>query len=588
MTDREGARFVGGDELNALVEASVDPLLVLFYAEWSDESRKGRQILDGLARDRDDLTCCIVDVTENAPFVFGIGIYAVPSFRLYHHGKIIRRVLGATSKAELVGSLGLAGASLNRARSARREPREALHEGVYRGRPGIVREAHDETSPYIAPLASAAGAAARPAAPADTAALLSNRDFLDLSRLFDERAVLPEEFERLPMPEGYSRAQVWDALWLARRPAGIYGPDLYFLHGRVVPQWHYLTSDLLTLVRRAESATQAGSPLSRAFAEREAQHFVTSSLVREIAISLRNDRLSVTDEAVEEVVRGKRDPRTTAEQVARNMHRLLGSLGDYAEAPFTPELVAKLHERLMEGVSPDAMPWAGRAERYRPEWITPPPEASLQIICAAANERITGRKLSPVVNAFNCLCRFWRTGPFPFGNYCTGSVFVRLYLMRRGFPVFRYLAFSSLIDDWSRDAVPQGLVHTAYRDAGVLYGGEREWTDYFESLMRLLVREIDQVEAEALRITQRDGAMIDSVMANESMNHRQRDILSRALLVPETAFSFAELQRTYRVSYATAHRDLTSLAARGFLEEQREGRKIVFRATPALPKLLAR
>ena len=60
------------------------------------------------------------------------------------------------------------------------------------------------------------------------------------------------------------------------------------------------------------------------------------------------------------------------------------------------------------------------------------------------------------------------------------------------------------------------------------------------------------------------------------LNYRQRSILSRALVKPETEFRIREHQTANKVVYQTARADLLDLEERGYLRRVIRGKAYVF------------
>src|SRR5262249_41529117 len=85
--------------------------------------------------------------------------------------------------------------------------------------------------------------------------------------------------------------------------------------------------------------------------------------------------------------------------------------------------------------------------------------------------------------------------------------------------------------------------------------------DLFESLTR---------KSQELRGVER------KLRDRNDLNHRQIALLGYALRHPDTRFTIESHQTSHRAVYETARTDLLGLVKRGFLEQSRVGKKLVF------------
>jgi hypothetical protein len=70
------------------------------------------------------------------------------------------------------------------------------------------------------------------------------------------------------------------------------------------------------------------------------------------------------------------------------------------------------------------------------------------------------------------------------------------------------------------------------------------------------------------------------------LNERQRDILLRALRHPGTEYTIQLHTDLSQVTYGTARADLLGLTVRGFMDQVKNGKTIVFTVSPNLDEQL--
>jgi len=112
---------------------------------------------------------------------------------------------------------------------------------------------------------------------------------------------------------------------------------------------------------------------------------------------------------------------------------------------------------------------------------------------------------------------------------------------------------------------------------------EADFTYFLLHQLEILRRAIEELwnylEAKATEVRRAEQAL----RGDQAFNHRQIDLLSRALRRPYEAFTIKSHQNTYKITYPTAHGDLMELCGQGLLERRKVGRE--YRFTPAAERL---
>ncbi len=222
------------------------------------------------------------------------------------------------------------------------------------------------------------------------------------------------------------------------------------------------------------------------------------------------------------------------------------------------------------------------ADDARMEILHTPPHASeiepqLIALCNYANND-DGDFEYPVLKAI--VLHFWLAYLHPFvdGNGRTARALFYLYMLKRGYWLFEYLAISRVI-----------LGRRGQYDKAYLYS-EQDDCDmtYFVTFnLHAIEQAIEELHEYMSRKSEEDGRLQKSLKRDLSLNHRQRAVLIRALKDPSVQVTMESHAASHAVAYATARADLLSLTEAGYLLQQRAGRKFLFVPSPNLREMIA-
>ena len=421
----------------------------------------------------------------------------------------------------------------------------------------------------------------------DILALLNDPDFAEIRRIASKRPLLWSEFLGMRMPRDMDPELVWDVLTSLRRHDALYFADLHPWSGGFKHQWYTVPHSFAASLAEVSMRACENSPLDLALSQRASRHFVVQPLIEETIAAIQQDGLEIDYEAAREILLEERRASTPSEQLAFNMHAILCDLESLKGREITTELIWELHGRLTAGI--DAPLPKGTPEMFHlPEWANPSPEAALQSVGALVSGFTADPDEHPMITALLIICDIWRFSPLPSCNYSMGSLASRLYLLNLGYPVFQYIPISAAILSWRRGTVHPPEVPCAYTEASVDCGSDRDWTPYLDAMVRLILREFDKLERAITNIRNRDEALSEMLHQDPTINHRQRAVLARALLVPETRFRISSHRAEHGVVYSTARADLLALGERGLLTMEDEDGAFIFRARPDLRTYLER
>lgn len=215
-----------------------------------------------------------------------------------------------------------------------------------------------------------------------------------------------------------------------------------------------------------------------------------------------------------------------------------------------------------------------------------PRDQAIEEICAMASGELVDPAEHIIITSQRLICKFWKTAPYPNCNYVMGSLLSRLHMKQNGYPVFVYIPSSSMTLAWKfGNYTSEGIY--PYGESGNITGLEWDWSPYWESCLRLIQDELDKLEHSVFSLKAQDDDLLERLQEDQTFNHRQRDVLKQAILIPETGFKIQTHRTAYSLAYSTARQDLVSLVERGLLEMHYEAKAQVFVARYDIKRVLA-
>ncbi|MBR2421612.1 MAG: thioredoxin [Oscillospiraceae bacterium] len=93
---------VNKDNFHKEVLNSEKPVLLDFFASWCGPCRMVGPILDEIAREREDIKVCKVDIDEQPELASRYRIMSVPTLMVLKNGNIVDQSIGAKPKHQIM------------------------------------------------------------------------------------------------------------------------------------------------------------------------------------------------------------------------------------------------------------------------------------------------------------------------------------------------------------------------------------------------------------------------------------------------------------------------------------------------------
>lgn len=391
-------------------------------------------------------------------------------------------------------------------------------------------------------------------------------------------------------PEGMTAHDWWLALKLRRRTQARAVP----LHQKSGTEFSVVLTD--RLLRSCEELTQRlGAPrvdASGALNRSTGDAHLIRSLVEEAITSSQLEGASTSRRAAKELLDSGRDPRDRSERMIVNNYAVMERIRDMADQDLTPQLVLEVHRIATEGTLDDPAD-AGRLETPDHPRVAvwdndlqlhaPPPaeelEHRLQALCDFANDASPSTYLPAIARAVVVHFMVGYDHYFADGNGRTARALFYWMMLKQGHWLAEFVSISSILRQAPSDYA-RAYLHTEDDDGDLTY--------FVHYQLDVLTRAVDAFDAHLERKRrERDATKTDVEVAIAAMNHRQAELLRRAVAEDGPAVIAVEpFARRHRVSDQTARNDLNDLVARKLLVRERQGRKHVFRVPADLAERL--
>ena len=416
--------------------------------------------------------------------------------------------------------------------------------------------------------------------------LLETPEFRELLRQASRAPLLRRQLSGDMIPVGYSEDTVWDVLIAIRKGQANFSSVISCEPDGTHRNWHTETASLRLSLEQLTNLTREGSELHTIIGERKNSRFITQEYLEEVLVCLHYDGYDPDYESIRSVVLGERACSSEAERLAVNYHQIMRDLDRFAERPFDPALLVDLYGQLTSGVQGEECASAPARHLLPMARSAGDAEYVLGVTSAIANDWLTEPTLHPIMVSMLVSCRFWCCLPFERCNHLMSGIAGRLYLIKQGYPVFRYAKKISIIDEWKRGGRMADLVDYTFEESIVTNNKDTDWTAYYDAVMKMMLHSLERMHRTLRTMKDSDDEVLSQVDQLTDLNYRQQMLLHQAVVSPVMDFFIAAHRRKHGIVYSTARIDLEQLVERGFLMRRIDGATNVYRAAPNLHDIL--
>lgn len=413
--------------------------------------------------------------------------------------------------------------------------------------------------------------------------VLYDPTFVNLRTCSDKHPLTWNEFCAMKMPYGLTCEQTWEILNAIRRQTAI---ELPFRDADNQRGWFSLTRSITDGFEDIEKRCSAGSQLDTVSESRNMVFFAIESYVSDALACLREDGIESEYENVRAILLGERAPEEPEELLVFNGHQLTKSIDRYVDKPCSVEVLSELYSSMVEGIDVKikAAPVHSDGFAWRIKRLDS--ISTLELVSSLVNATRSEDIEHPLILALGMQFVMRSNVPFPAWNSMATTLIMKLIFKKANLPVLAFLPINKIMSDWKQGWLRNNVGIPDITECEVKIGDEIDYTLYVDTALRLVRRELDDVEERFKRILKENESFVEAMRDDLDINYRQRDVLRIALDDPKTVFKISDQQKRYLVAYGTARSDLLKLAELGLLVCIRKGHAFEFHVAPGLRQLI--
>lgn len=420
-------------------------------------------------------------------------------------------------------------------------------------------------------------------------------------RIASERAQTCDTLAQALSISPEDAALYWFSINSLRRSLG---HDLPPLSDSALRCWYDPTWLLESLLEEFQINEGLASHYSRIFYDPEGGHLELNVAANEVVYAMCLEYANIDFAHLRRVCIHACEPENGLDLLAANAGKIILSIEDYRDEPFTPSFVESLYAKLTNGIvlRESGEPFQ-EAVLETEDSITVEPDENtslaegLELLCSF----IEG-KTGPfggqsgdhsLIVALTTLLFVRSSRLFPAGNAPFAYLLYLILLHRAGYhfsahvPVMRLLygadtaAYDHERERYAQDEDAETLP-ADLSELAVEYDCTYDWTLVFERIVQLLLDEQRWVMTKLEGMSRRRDRFRDIIDADGSMNFRQKEVLLEALLHSNAEFTYDIHMKRYAISYPSARSDFARLMDLGFLQQSDDGVRHFFFASDDL------
>jgi Fic family protein len=319
----------------------------------------------------------------------------------------------------------------------------------------------------------------------------------------------------------------------------------------------------------------------------EKERYILASLMEEAIASSQIEGAATTRKNAKDMLMAGSAPKNKSEQMIFNNYQAITKIKELKGEVLTIDTILALH-KLLTHKTMEVEETCGyfrstskddEVKVYAPDgtMLYEPPShekvlGQIEQLISFANNDSNEHYIHPVVKGI--MLHFWLSYIHPFvdGNGRTARGIFYWYMLKKGYWMFEYISISRVVVKTSGQYMRAFLYSELAND----------FTYFIMYNLRVIQ---DAIHETALDIDRKHKTQIQALSLFRkipNVNSRQREILAWIFKNEEEQLTIARHASFHGVVYQTARADLLGLAEMGFLEQIKEGKKMVFIAAKGL------
>ena len=356
------------------------------------------------------------------------------------------------------------------------------------------------------------------------------------------------------------------------------------------PGFHFTRPDCLLAALRDVDTRAAGMVASgeEAIGRSDGQRYLTRSIIEEPFNSSVLEGAAVTRSRAKAMIEKGEKPRSRDDQMVVNNYRGMMFIKEHITGDLTPELILECHKIITENTL-DRPEMAGRlrdsddvevADAFTGEVYHIPPKftelsARLKALCDFANQTEGDYYIHPVTKAIVIHFILAFDHPFVDGNGRTARALFYWFMLKSGYWLVEYISISKIIKD-APIQYGRAFLYTETDDNDVTY--------FIMHQLEVIKRALNEIKIYLDR-QKHKNSVVKKFLSNEDLKTRQTDLLIDLIRRNSLEVTISDHEKSHKVSYLTARKDLEDLVFHGWLKKSFKGRKAYYKASPKLHNL---
>lgn len=306
--------------------------------------------------------------------------------------------------------------------------------------------------------------------------------------------------------------------------------------------------------------------------------YLISSIMEEAIASSQLEGAVTTREIAKEMLRSNRKPRTIDEKMILNNYVTIKKVLELKNQPISVPSILELHRLITNGTLADPNDEGTFRKKEvsifddatNEIFYTPPThdkiDGLMDKFCQYANNKQEADFTHPIIKGIILHFLIGYIHPFADGNGRTARALFYWYLISQGYWLVEYMSISKIIIR-SPAQYARAYLYSEY--------DQNDLTYFIAYNLKCMDLALKSFQAYVQRKVMEKNRLID-LLRYEDINERQLDILRGLIVDHQKSLTVKEVQTKFNTVYQTARTDLLGLAALGYIENKKIGKKLIF------------